>query len=237
MAKAGTIALAILAAVMVIDVASARAEGNFEAGAKQFRNCAACHSLAPGRHMTGPSLAGVWGRKAATAEGFRRYSPALRGTDIVWDQVTLDQWLRDPQAMVPGNRMVFPGLRDEQARADLIAFLQRASAAAEAPSDDAMGGMMKQMTSGPQLPDLKAVGPDQQIVAARHCEDTYELTTAAGETLAFWELNLRLKTDSSETGPPAGRPVLVSSGMLGDRASLVFAAPAEISPFIEEKCQ
>ncbi|MGH7292912.1 MAG: c-type cytochrome, partial [Myxococcota bacterium] len=56
-------------------------EGDTANGARVFAACAACHSLAPGRHRTGPSLAGVLGRKAGTAEGFRRYSPALNGAD------------------------------------------------------------------------------------------------------------------------------------------------------------
>ena len=63
---------------------------------------------------------------AGTVEGFRRYSPALKGADVVWNEATLDAWIADPQAFLPGNRMVFRGLPDAQARADLIAYLVQA---------------------------------------------------------------------------------------------------------------
>ncbi|HXV23008.1 MAG TPA: c-type cytochrome [Alphaproteobacteria bacterium] len=71
-------------------------------GERLFRACAACHTTEPGRHLTGPSLAGVFGRTAGTEEGFRRYSDALKSADLVWDETTLDAWLANPRALVPG---------------------------------------------------------------------------------------------------------------------------------------
>src|SRR3546814_7194444 len=91
--------------------------------------------------------------------------------------------------------------------------------------------------STPDLPDLKALGPEQQVAAIRYCGDTYRVTTAAGETLPFWEFNLRFKTDSSDKGPAEGKPALMPAGMMGDRASVIFAAPAEIRGFIQSKCE
>jgi cytochrome c len=61
------------------------------------------------------------------------------------------------------------------------------------------------------------------------------VTTAAGETLPFWEFNLRFKTDSSDKGPRSGQPALLQASMMGDRAFVIFAAPEEISRFIS-KC-
>src|SRR3954454_5595449 len=72
---------------------------------------------------TGPSLAGVVGRKAGTAPGFTRYSSALKASGVVWDAASLDAWLIDPAGFVPGNRMPFPGLPEAQARSDVIAYL------------------------------------------------------------------------------------------------------------------
>lgn len=66
------------------------AEDDIMRGAQAARPCMACHSFAPGRHMTGPSLAHVWGRKAGTADGFTRYSDALRRSGLVWDRKNLD---------------------------------------------------------------------------------------------------------------------------------------------------
>lgn len=216
--------------------ATANAAGDTEAGARAFGPCAACHSLEPGRHMTGPSLARLWDRKAGAVEGFARYSPALKSADVVWNEETLNAWLADPKALVPGNTMTFPGIKDAKARAGLIAFLKSAGAggpAGQAAQSGAMGGGMSR---GPQAQSLKTLAPANQVIAIRHCRDTYRVTTVAGELPPFWEFNLRFKTDSSETGPENGRPAIMRAGMMGDRASVIFADPAEISAFIEKKC-
>jgi cytochrome c len=173
------------------------------AGAQAFRTCAACHTLEPGVHRTGPSLAGVFGRKAGAAEGFRRYSDAMRSADLVWREGTLSGFLTDPQAFLPGNRMTFSGIPDAQARADVIAYLKDATESA-AGGGAAGGGMM----AASELADLKSIGPEGQVAAIRYCGDTYEVTTAAGQAIPFWEFNLRFKTDSSAKGPPKGRPAL-----------------------------
>lgn len=225
---AAAICSALLAPATAL--AQANAEGNAEAGAKAFRFCQACHSLEKGRHMTGPSLADIWERKAGTVDGFVRYSKALKSAKLVWDAKTLDAWLADPRALVPGNTMTFRGMRDEKARADLIAFLKSVAAASRAgrPTTTARRRM--------RIPDLKTLNARHQVTAIRHCGDTYFVSTAAGKTIPFWEYNLRLKTDSGDTGPHKGKPVIVGSGMQGDRASVVFASSAEISAFIERKC-
>ena len=88
-----------------------------------FATCASCHSVSPGRHGAGPSLAGVWGRKAGSAPGYA-YSPALKGSGIVWDEQTLDRWLQGPMQLVPGTRMVI-GLPNPEARQAVIAYLQQ----------------------------------------------------------------------------------------------------------------
>jgi cytochrome c len=216
---------------LAVAAGAVAAEGELENGARAFRACAACHSLAPGRHLTGPSLAGVWGRPAGTAEGFTRYSEVLKSADVVWNAETLDPWLADPQRFIPGNRMTFPGIKDERARGDLIAFLEAATMAEGGGAPPAAEGGM-----APQRPNLKEAPPENQVTAVRYCGDTYHVTTAAGETIPFWEFNVRLKTDGSELGPPAGRPALLPAGMMGDRASVVFARPEEISAFIRRQC-
>ena len=137
--------LLLLAAILAS--APARADGDAGEGAKIFRACAACHSLVPGRHMTGPSLAGVWGRKAGTAEGFARYSDALKSSGVTWDAHSLDAWIANPRAFIPNNRMTFPGISDARARADLIAYLQAASSG-QAESEGGKRRMMGCMMSG-----------------------------------------------------------------------------------------
>ncbi|MFY9315401.1 MAG: hypothetical protein WAO95_07555 [Burkholderiales bacterium] len=71
-----------MALPLMLAAGVALAAGNAQRGARTFRACAACHTLEPGRHMTGPSLAGVWGRKAAGGTGFQRYSEPLKRSGI-----------------------------------------------------------------------------------------------------------------------------------------------------------
>ena len=87
-----------------------------------FAACAACHS-ADGTNGLGPSLKGVYGRKAGTAAGFR-YSPAMKKAGTVWDDKSLDSFLADTQKAIPGNVMPFPGVADEKQRAEIIDYLK-----------------------------------------------------------------------------------------------------------------
>ena len=216
--------------VPVSDAAAQLRDGSAVRGAAAFQPCGACHSVAPGVQLTGPSLAHIWGRRAGTVDGFTRYSEPLRRAAVVWDEPSLDRWLSDPQALVPGNLMTFPGVKDVQQRADLVAYL-KAVAAGQAPPP-ARGGMM----AGSARPDLKTLGAGRRVTAIRHCGDGYHVTTEDGRTVPFWEFNLRFKTDSSQLGPAPGKPALLRAGMQGDRASVVFSSPAEISRFIEARC-
>ena len=84
--------------------------------------------------------------------------------------------------------------------------------------------------------DLKQVGPEERVRAISYCRDTFRITTADCHTRAFWERNLRLMVDSSKKGPDPGAPALVPTGMMGDRADAIFAAPDEISGFIKNEC-
>src|SRR5438445_11595536 len=86
-------------------VGPASAAGDPVRGAKVFGACAACHSLETGQHMTGPSLAAIWNRKAGTVEGFARSSDALKKSEVIWNEKTLDVWLSNPAAFIPGNQM------------------------------------------------------------------------------------------------------------------------------------
>ncbi|MGH8707004.1 MAG: c-type cytochrome, partial [Burkholderiales bacterium] len=200
--------------------APALGEGDSARGARAFGACAACHTLEPGRHLTGPSLAGVWGSKAGAAQGFARFSAALRSSGIVWNESSLDAWLANPEKTVPGNYMSFGGIGNARVRADLVAYLRAASEGKAPPAQRVAA-----------LPDLKTAPPNAVVRALRHCGDTYFVTDGEGTTRPFWEFNLRFKTDTSASGPAPGRPVLVGQGMQGDRAQVVFARPEEISRF------
>lgn len=179
--------------------------------------------------MTGPSLANLWNRKAGSLASFPRYSSALLSSGVVWSDDTLNEWIKNPEHLVPGNTMTFQGIADGTQRADLLAFLKEATQPGHAPAR--MGGMM-----GGADVDLKRVGPEHRVRAITYCHDTFRVTTADGKTRAFWERNLRLMVDSSERGPDKGAPALMPAGMMGDRADAIFAAPEEISNFIAQQC-
>jgi cytochrome c len=211
---------------------AAFAAGDAKRGAVMFRQCMACHSTETGEHLTGPSLAHAFGNKAAGADGFQRYSEALKRADVTWNESTLEAWLADPERLVPGNSMTFPGVRDAQARQDLIAYL-KAVADNSAPAREPSGGMRGRQAS---RPDLKNAPPQGSVTSITYCGDTYTVGTADGKSQKIWEFNLRFKSDSGKLGPAPGKPVVVGSGMQGDRASIVFASPREISDAIKQSC-
>jgi len=121
MTKAFVAALAI-----ALGATAALAAGDPARGEQKFVECGACHSLKPGAATVGPSLSGLFGRKAGALTDFR-YSPAMRRSGITWDAQTLDAFLAEPQKLVPANRMPYAGLTDPAARADLIAYLEKAT--------------------------------------------------------------------------------------------------------------
>jgi cytochrome c len=112
--------------VVLLASAAARAQGDPVRGEQRFQDCAACHATQPGVNTIGPSLAGIFDRKAATAAEFR-YSPALRRSGITWTAETIDAFIADPQKVVPNNRMPYAGMPQAGDRADLIAYLSKAA--------------------------------------------------------------------------------------------------------------
>jgi cytochrome c len=107
-------------------MAAARADGDAARGEARFQDCAACHKLEAGSNDVGPSLHGIFERKAAALTDFR-YSPAMKRSGISWTPETLDKFIADPQAMVSANRMPYAGMANPNDRADLIAYLQKMS--------------------------------------------------------------------------------------------------------------
>ena len=207
--------------------------GDSARGARAFQACMACHSTKAGEHLTGPSLANIWQHKAGTVAGFHRYSDAMKRVELAWTEETLDKWLSSPEQLIPGTSMTFPGLRESKVRQDVIAYLKAVSAGNAPTLEQRGGGMMNMATA---KVDLKAAPSQGQVTAISHCGDTYTVRTADGKDNKAWEFNLRFKTDSSNLGPSPGKPVIVGAGMRGDRASVVFATPSEISRFISERC-
>ena len=118
----------VTAALLITLLAAgvARADGDAARGQAKFGDCAACHKLEAGVNNVGPTLHGVFTRKAGEIADFR-YSPAMKRSGIAWTPETLDKFLSDPQAMVPANRMPYAGMASAGDRADLIAYLEGAT--------------------------------------------------------------------------------------------------------------
>lgn len=116
---------AALAMALLTLAAPSFAAGDAQRGEQIYSTCSDCHSL--DENEIGPKHRRIIGRRAGTVADYA-YSPALRQSGIVWDEATLDKWLSNPQAMVPGSKMFF-ALREAQDRADVIAYLKRMSAA------------------------------------------------------------------------------------------------------------
>ena len=119
--------MAILVLMAVLFLAPKPGEAADAApGQAIFNRCKICHSLDAGKNIVGPSLRGIFGRKAGTGDNFA-YSEAMKSSGIVWDDGTLEKYLRDPKAVVPGGKMAFPGIKDDKQIADLIAYLHQAA--------------------------------------------------------------------------------------------------------------
>jgi len=114
----------LMAGALIAAVASTSAfAADPAAGEKVFKSqCSICHSTAVGKNLIGPSLFDIVGRKAGTIEGFH-YSAANKTSGLTWDEATLDKYLANPKAIVPGTIMTYQGLKNDDQRADLVAYL------------------------------------------------------------------------------------------------------------------
>jgi cytochrome c len=116
-------AIVISFGLAVVPTASARAEGDPKRGEVVFNQCKACHSLEADKNGIGPTLHGVFGRKAGSVQGYN-YSAAMKNSGVVWNEDTLKKFLADPHNVIPANKMVAVGIKDEAQLDDLIAYLK-----------------------------------------------------------------------------------------------------------------
>ncbi len=115
----------VLAAAALVAATNMAAAQDLEAGEKSFRKCLPCHSVGPdARHKIGPVLNGLDGRKSGTIEGYN-YSEANKKAEIVWGEASFKDYIVAPMAKVPGTKMAFAGIKNEQEIADLWAYLKQ----------------------------------------------------------------------------------------------------------------
>ncbi|NBQ82718.1 MAG: cytochrome c family protein [Alphaproteobacteria bacterium] len=117
----------LAAAVVSLGLSSTAMAGDPALGEKVFKKCKACHVVDSDKNKTGPHLVNIMGRQAGSVEGFKKYSKAIKESGIVWDEATLDGFLEKPKAYLKGTRMAFAGLKKEEDRANVIAYLKQFS--------------------------------------------------------------------------------------------------------------
>ena len=98
---------------------------DISAGERSFAKCRACHQVGEGaRNLVGPELNGLIGRHSGAVEGYS-YSNANKNSGLTWDEATFAEYIKDPRARIPGTKMIFAGIKNEQEIKDLIAFLKQ----------------------------------------------------------------------------------------------------------------
>ncbi len=118
--KRSMLAVILLAISAVPTFAQDAAEGE-----KAFAVCKACHQVGDNaKNAVGPTLNGLIGRKSGSVEGYN-YSDANKKSGITWDEATFSEYIKDPKAKVPGTKMAFAGVKDEQRIKNLIAYLHQ----------------------------------------------------------------------------------------------------------------
>ena len=119
--------LVLSAALLLVGLGSAQAQ-DAAAGEKVFAQCRACHQVGENaKNAVGPVLNGLFGRAAGSVEGYT-YSPANKNSGLTWDEATFRDYIKNPRAKIPGTKMIYAGLKDEQRINDLIAYLKQFNA-------------------------------------------------------------------------------------------------------------
>ena len=115
----------VVAAFVMVALPAVASADDVDAGKKMFKKCAPCHAVGPGaKNKVGPPLNGVIGRPAGSAEGFK-YSKAMKNSGITWDEEIFLEYIANPKKKIPGNKMIFRGIKDEDDREDLFAYVEQ----------------------------------------------------------------------------------------------------------------
>jgi cytochrome c len=226
----------ILSAILLLGLVSfeTRAKDDIREGASMYRACYYCHSLQPGLHLTGPSLANLWGKKAGRVEGFNLYSSAMKQTSKSWDESNLKTWLANPHLAIPGTTMTYEGIKHSDTLEGMIKFLKVAMGPDGFKKVLEVKLLDRETATGQLQNDVSHASSKERIKEIVHCGQIYELTTENGEQTRHWEINIHMMVDSSEKGPPAGKPARIAIGSMGDRFAVVFHEPGEIGKVVKE---
>lgn len=126
MRRLSIVTLAACAVALSVGLSTVTEAADAKRGKKVYNKCKACHFLNKEKNKVGPHLVAIMGRTAGSVEGYK-YSKAMKGSGIVWDEKTIDEYLVKPKTFIPGNKMTFPGLKKEKDRQDVIAYIKAQS--------------------------------------------------------------------------------------------------------------
>ena len=113
------------AAALIAASAAATLAQDVDKGATVFKKCGVCHKIGPGAtNLVGPELNGLDGRHSGSVAGYS-YSPANKDSGIVWNEETFEDYIKDPKAKIPGTKMIFAGIKNEQEAKDLWAYIKQ----------------------------------------------------------------------------------------------------------------
>ena len=114
----------MVSAILAMTTAVPVMAGDINTGEKVFKKCKACHVVDAEKNKTGPHLVNIMGRTAGSLESFKKYSKAMKESGIVWSEETLNGYLENPKAYIKGTKMAFAGLKKEEDRENVIAYLK-----------------------------------------------------------------------------------------------------------------
>ena len=121
----------VMASVVILASTGTGFAQDVAAGKQSFKKCFACHSVGNGaKNKVGPLLNGLDGRTSGTVQGFN-YSEANKSAAITWSEASFKEYIKDPRARIPGTKMVFAGIKNEQEAVDLWAYLKQFDAAGQ----------------------------------------------------------------------------------------------------------
>ena len=115
--------LVVIGMIIIILTVSIANTADPVKGKKVFKKCVACHSLQEGKNKIGPSLYNLLGRKAGSVDGYK-YSKAMKNSDVVWDEESLDKFLTKPRKFIKKTKMLFRGIKKKSLRDDIISYLK-----------------------------------------------------------------------------------------------------------------
>jgi len=121
----------IVAGVLIVTSTGLASAQDVEKGANSFKKCLACHAIGEGaKNKIGPQLNGLDGRKSGTAPDYN-YSDANKNSGITWNDATFKDYIKDPRAKIPGTKMIFPGIKNENEANDLWAYVRQFDASGQ----------------------------------------------------------------------------------------------------------